>query len=127
MKTILKELKVTATAVAAFLVLDLILNNQGLFAEVNCLAERCRDSMMGSLGLGYEALVSFNDGSFRVLNLPFADVAECFTADGGLLGGLGGSPPVSPVLSELLEERSLDLSGLYAAERDVLSASIARN
>ena len=64
--------------------------------------------MVGSLCLSNESLVALDDGDFGILDLPLADVAESFTADWGLLGGLGRCPPVGPVVSELLEEGGLN-------------------
>lgn len=122
LETILEELEVTTTAVATLLVLDLVLNDEGLLREVNSLGKRSRDGVVGSFGLGHETFVVLDDGVLRVLDLPLADVAEGFTANGGLLGGLGRSPPVSPVVCELFEERSLDSSGLYACRCYALSS-----
>lgn len=112
LEAVLEELEVTATAIAALLVLDLILNNKRLFGEVDGLSEGRRDGVVGSLGLGNEALVTLNGGLDGVLDLPLADVAERLGANGGLLGRLGGRPPLGPVVSELLKEGGLDGSSL---------------
>jgi hypothetical protein len=42
--------------------------------------------MMGCFTLCHKTSVAFNDGDGRLLDLPFANVAEGLTADGGLLG-----------------------------------------
>lgn len=112
LEAILKKLDVASTAVATLLVFDFILHHQWFVAEVNGMLKRRRNGVMGSLSLSYETLVTFDDDSGRLLNLPFADVAEGFTANWSLLSGLRRSPPLRPVIRELLKERSLDLSGL---------------
>lgn len=71
--------------------------------------------MVGSLGLGDEALVALDEDFFWVLYLPLADVAEGLAADGGLLGRLGRCPAFGPVVGELLKERRLDARGLQTS------------
>ena len=71
--------------------------------------------MVGSLGLGYEALVALNEGLEGVLYFPLADIAERLATDRSLLCCLGGSPPFGPALGELLEERCLDLGRLQSS------------
>lgn len=115
MEPILKKLEVTTTTVAALLILDLILDNEGFVTEVDSLLERSRNSVVSGLGLCYKTLVAFNDDSGRFFNLPLANIAEGFTANWSLLCGFRGCPPVCPILSELFKERCLDGSGLYIA------------
>jgi hypothetical protein len=64
--------------------------------------------MVSSLALSNKTKVVLNDGDKGFLNLPFADVAEGFTTDRSLLGGLRGCPTICPVVSELLDERGLN-------------------
>ena len=92
--------------------LDLVLDNERVLLVVDLLRELCGDGVVGSGGLCHEALVAFNDDLGRVLDLPFADVAEGFAANRSLLCGLGGRPPLGPLLGELLEEGGLDRSRL---------------
>jgi hypothetical protein len=68
--------------------------------------------MVCCLGLCDETLVALDEDFLGFLDRPLADVAERLTADWGLLGRLGGCPAFRPVISELLKERCLDLSGL---------------
>ena len=117
LEAILEELEVTATAVAALLVLDFVLDDKGLLSEIDGLSEGRRDGVVGSLALGDEALGTLNGGLNGVLDLPLADVAEGLGADGSLLGRLGGRPTLGPVVSELLEEGGLDRSSLHANTR----------
>ena len=88
METIFEEFDITTTAVTAFLVLDLVLDNQRLVLEVNGLSEGSRDSVVGGFAFSNKSLVAFNDRDRWVLDLPFANVAECLAANGGLLGSL---------------------------------------
>lgn len=117
LETVLEEFEVSTTTVAALLVLDLVLNNQRLLLEVDRFLEGCRDSVMGGLALGYETLVALNEGAGRVLDRPFADIAERLAAYGGLLRCLRRRPSARPVVGELLEERSLDRGGLMYDSR----------
>lgn len=94
LETIFQELHVTTAAVAALLVLDLVLDDERLFREVDGLGERRRDSMVSGLALGYETLVALDDDGRGFLDLPFADITERLGANGSLLGGLGNGPPV---------------------------------
>lgn len=112
LEAVLKKLDVSTAAVSALLVLDLVLNDERLFAEVDGVLERCRDGVVGSLGLGNQALVTLNQRLEGILDLPLTDIAEGLAADRSLLCGFGGCPPLGPVLGELLEERSLDGGGL---------------
>ena len=68
--------------------------------------------MVGRLGLRHETEITLDDGRLGLLDGPLADVAERFAADGSLLGRLGGRPPRVPVLSELFEERRLEVRRL---------------
>lgn len=108
LEAVFKELHVSTTAVAALLVLDFILDHKGLRLEVDGLGKGRGDGVVGCLALRDETLVTFDDGNGGVFDLPFADVAEGFTADGCLLGRLGGCPPICPVVCELLDEGSFD-------------------
>ena len=112
LETVLEKLDVATTAVAALLVLDFVLNNEGLVREADGLGERSRDGMVCRLGFRNEALVAVDEDWLRVFNRPLADVAERLAANRGLLGGLRRRPARGPVVSELLEERRLDLGGL---------------
>ena len=85
LEAVFQKLDVTTTAVAALLVLDFILNNQGLVGEVDSLVESSRDGVVGSLGLCDKTLVTLEDRYLRFLDLPLADVAEGLTANGRLL------------------------------------------
>jgi hypothetical protein len=109
LEAILKKFDVTTTTVASLLVLDLILNDEGFIFEVDRGGERCRDGVVSGLGLGNKALVALNEGRLGFLNLPFADVGEYLTADWCLLGCLRRCPAFRIVVSELLNERSLNL------------------
>ena len=112
LEAVLEELEVAAAAVAALLVLDLVLHDEGLVREVDRLRERRGDGVVRGLGLGDEALVALDEGRLGLLDLPLADVAEGLAADGGLLGRLRGSPARRPLVGELLDEGGLDLRGL---------------
>ena len=112
LETILKELDVATTAVAALLVLDLVLDDKRLFREVDGLLEGGRDGVVRGLRLRDEAEVALDDGHRGLLYLPFTDIAESLAADGGLLGRLRGSPARRPLVGELLDEGGLDLRGL---------------
>ena len=68
--------------------------------------------MVSRLGLSYETLVAFDNDSGRFLNLPFTDVAEGLAPNRSLLSGFRRSPPLRPVICELLKEWGLDLSRL---------------
>ncbi len=124
LEAVLEQLQVTTTAVTALLILDFVLNDERLLTEADRLGEGGGDGVVGSLGLGYETLVALNGGLDGVFDLPLANIAECLTADGGLLGGLGRRPPLGPIVRELFEEGGLDRSRLYARER--LARSILR-
>jgi hypothetical protein len=85
LEAILKKFHISTSTVTTLLVLDLILHHKGLVAEGDGLGEGCRDSMVSSLALCHKTAVAVNNRDRRLLDLPFADVAEGFTADGGLL------------------------------------------
>jgi hypothetical protein len=87
LETIFKQLDVSTATVTTFLILDFVLNNQGLVFEVNCFMERSGDCMVSSLVLSHEAQVAFDDRSCWFFDLPFADVAESLGANGCFLGG----------------------------------------
>ena len=112
LETVLKELDVSTTTVAALLVLHLVLDDERLVGELDRLLKRRGDGGVSSLGLGDEALVTRDDGSEGFLVLPLANVAERLGADGSLLGRLGGRPTVYPVVRELLNEGGFDRGGL---------------
>lgn len=62
--------------------------------------------MVGRLRFGDQALVSSNYREGRgFFNRPFANIGEGLATYGGLLGGLGWRPSVSPVVCELFQER----------------------
>ena len=48
--------------------------------------------MVGSLALGDQTRIAFDDGGDGLLDPPLTDIAKCLSADGGLLGGLRGCP-----------------------------------
>ena len=108
LEAVLEQLQVATTAVAALLVLDLILDDQGLVRELNGLGEGGGDGVVGSLGLGDKTLVAQDGRLGGFLDLPLANIAERLGTDRSLLGGLRGCPPLGPVVSELFEEGSLD-------------------
>jgi hypothetical protein len=88
LETIFKKFDITTTTVPAFLVLDLVLDNQRLVLEVDGFGEGSRDSMVGGFAFSNESLVAFNDRDGWVFDLPFANVTESLAANGGLLGSL---------------------------------------
>ena len=107
LETVLEKLQVTTAAVTTLLVLDLILHHKRLVAKGDGLGEGCRDSMVCCFALCHKTAVTLNNRDGRFLDLPFTDVAECFTTDGGLLGCFRGCPAFSPVFCKLLNERGL--------------------
>lgn len=113
LETILEKLDVSTAAVTTFLVLDFILHDKWLVAEVNSTLEGGRDGVVGSLVLCDETLVALEEDFLGVFDLPLSDVAERLTTNRSLHGGFGGRPSLRPVVSELFKERSLDLSGLH--------------
>ena len=112
LETVLEELNVATTAVAALLVLDLVLNDERLVVELDRLSEGSGDGMVGSLVLGDESLVTLDRGLEGILYLPLANIAEGLCADWSLLGRFRHSPSFTPVVGELFEEGSLDGRGL---------------
>jgi hypothetical protein len=86
LETIFEQLDVSTATVTARLILHLILNNQRLVLEVDCISKRSRDRMMGSLVFCHKTQVAFDDRSCRSFDLPFADVAKSLGANGCLLG-----------------------------------------
>jgi len=88
LEAVLEEFQIPTTAVATLLVFDFILHNKGLVRERDALRKRGRNGMVGCLCFRDDALVTLNDGNGRVLDLPFADVAEGLTANRCLLRGL---------------------------------------
>ena len=70
--------------------------------------------MVGGDALRDEAKVAFDDRRGRVFDCPFANIRESFTANGGLLGGFRGSPPVIPSFGELFNKMAFDFRRLYA-------------
>lgn len=110
---LLEELDVSTSAVAALLELGLVLHNERLASGVKRGRKRGRDSVVGSLGFGDQALVANNGGAHRrFLDGPLADVRECLAANGGLLGCLRRSPSVLPVVRKLLHKSTFDRGGL---------------
>ena len=116
LETIFKELDVATTAIAAVLVLHFVLDNKRLIGEVNRGREWCADSVMRSLGLSDEALVTCNNRLLGLLDGPFTDVAERFGAYRRFLCRLRHSPALRPVIGELLEEGSFDVRRLRRTE-----------
>ena len=113
LEAVLEQLDVATAAVAALLVLDLVLDDQGLDAEANCLLEGSRDGVVGRLRLCDEALVAVDGGPHGGLFYgPLADIGPGLAAGRGLLGRLRRRPPGLPVIGELLKERRLDGRGL---------------
>ena len=94
LEAVLEKLDVASAAVAAFLVLDLVLHDQGLVSELDGVLERRRDGVVCRLGLRDEALVALDKDGLGILDLPLADVRERLAADGGLLGRLRRRPAV---------------------------------
>lgn len=113
MEAILEELKVSTTAVATLLVLDFVLNDKGLSLEVKRGSKGRANGMVRCLALRDETLVTLNDDGVGILDFPLADVRESLAADGSLLRRLRHGPALCPVVGKLLEERRLDLSGLW--------------
>ena len=62
LETIFKQLEVTTTTVTALLVLDFVLDNQRFVAEVDGLVKGSRDSVVSSLGLCDQTLVTLEGG-----------------------------------------------------------------
>lgn len=114
LETILEQFDVSATTIAALLVLNLILNDKGLVRNVDGRVERGRDGMVGRDTLRNEAMVAFDDRREGCFNCPFANIRESFAANGSLLSGLRGSPPVFPAFVELFDEMTFDFRGLDA-------------
>jgi hypothetical protein len=67
--------------------------------------------------LCYETVVALNDRGGSFFYRPLAYVGEGFVANGGLLGGLRGSPPLVPTFGELFDESGLDICALYTEVR----------
>jgi len=88
LETVLEKFDVAATAVSALLVLDFVLNDQGFGFEVQGGFQGGGDGVVGSLALGDETGVAFDNWGARLLDLPFTNIAKCFSTNGGLLGGL---------------------------------------
>lgn len=117
----MQELDVTTTAVSALLELGLVLDDERLALGVDDSGEWGGDRVMGSLGLGNEALVANNsreDGGF--LDRPLADIAPSLAAGGRLLGSFRRCPALRPVVGELLDEGALYRSRL-SRERKIVS------
>lgn len=87
LETILEQFHISTTTVSTLLVFDFILNDQWLFAEVNSFGEVGRDGVVSSFVLSHETLVTLDDSSGWVLDLPFTDIAEGLAANRSLLGG----------------------------------------
>lgn len=115
LESILEELHVATTTVAALLVLDLVLHDERLLREVDRFHKGRRDGVVRRLGLSNEALVTFDEDIFCVFDRPLADVAESLAADWGLLGRLRRRPAFRPVVAELFKERCLDACGLQTS------------
>lgn len=67
--------------------------------------------------LCHETKVALNDRSGSFFDRPFANVGKDFVANGGLLRGLRGGPPLVPTFGELFDERGLDICALYTEVR----------
>lgn len=87
LETILEQFHISTTTVSTLLVFDFILNDQWLFAEVNSFGEVGRDGVVSSFVLSHETLVTLDDSSRWVLDLPFTDITEGLAANRSLLGG----------------------------------------
>lgn len=87
LETILEQFHISTTTVSTLLVFDFILNDQWLFAKVNSFGEVGRDGVVSSFVLSHETLVTLDDSSGWVLDLPFTDIAEGLAANRSLLGG----------------------------------------
>ena len=72
---------------------------------------------MSRNALCHETKVALNDRSGSFFDRPLAYIGEDFVANGSLLCGLRGSPPLFPTFGELFDERSLDVCALYTDVR----------
>lgn len=61
LEAILEQFDVSAATIAALLVLNLVLDDEGLVRNVDGIAERGRDGMVGCDALRNEAKVAFDD------------------------------------------------------------------
>lgn len=110
---LLEELQVGTTADQRVLGLDLILDNQGLALVVDLLGELGGDRVMSSWVLDNKTLVALNSlEDSGLLNRPLANVSPVLIRLGVILLGVGTLPAGLPVVSELLEEGSLEGSRL---------------
>ena len=73
--------------------------------------------MMSRDALCYETMVALNDRSGSFFDRPLAYIGEDFVANGGLLCGLRGGPPLFPTFGELFDERGFDVCALYTEVR----------
>ena len=92
---------------------DLILNHQSLALVVNLLGELGGDSVVSSRVLHDETLValhSVENGCF--FDSPVTDIGPVFVRLGVVLFSVGRSPSGFPALSELFEERCLQVGRL---------------
>jgi hypothetical protein len=113
LEAILEQFEVSATAIATFLVFDLILNDEWLVRNVDGLVEGGRYSVMRRDALCDKTEIALNDRGGSFFDCPFANVGESFTANRSLLSGLRGCPPVLPTFGELLNKRCFDFRGLW--------------
>lgn len=106
--TILQQLEVSTTAVTTLLEFDLVLNDKRLASGVESSLKGSRNSMMRSLGLRHETLVTLDSVNGGLFGVPLANVGERLAAYWSLLGGFRRSPTLGPVIRELFQERRLD-------------------
>jgi hypothetical protein len=113
LEAILEQFEVSTTAIATLLIFDLILDDERLVRNVDGLVEGGRYGVVRRDTLCDETKIALNDRGGSFFGRPFANVGESFTANGSLLSGLRGSPPVFPTFGELLNKRCIDLGGLW--------------
>lgn len=110
---LLEQLQVGTTADQRVLGLDLILDNQCLALVVDLLGELGGDRVVSSWVLDNKTLVALNSlEDSGLLNRPLADVSPVLIGLGVILLGVGTLPAGLPVISELLQEGSLEGSRL---------------
>ena len=113
LEAILEQFEVSATTVATLLIFDLILNDERLVRNADGLVEGSRYGVVRRDTLCDETMIALNDRGGSFLDRPLANVGESFTANGSLLSGFRGSPPVFPTVGELLNKRCIDFRGLW--------------
>ena len=85
LEAVLQKFQITTAAVSTLLILDLVLDDEYLFLEINRGGEWGRDRMMGGLGFSNETSIALDGLDLILFDFPFADVTKGFTAHGGLL------------------------------------------